>query len=245
MRTWSICFGVAGLSVSLAPAVLVAQTGDPHAALPERPSVATHAQTVAPGWVELELGFQRARANGQFGDEAWPLAIKVGLERRLQLTAATTLSRLAGDPKRSIGYVNLGIKWRVAERVPLAGDVAILPSVTMPADSDTRAAAGLLVIASRSFAGLSLDVNAGYIRRRGDGTLAPKSESLWAAALGGPLIGRLDWFGELSGSPSTSGPAGRGATTNAMIGAAATLRPPFVVDVAFSIPVSGPDSFRS
>jgi hypothetical protein len=31
---------------------------DPHAAQPERPTVATHAYTVAPGYLEVEVGAQ-------------------------------------------------------------------------------------------------------------------------------------------------------------------------------------------
>ena len=112
----------------------------------------------------------------------------------------------------------------------------------MPTDSDDRAVGALLLIASRTLGPLTLDLNAGYARRRGDGMKAPRSESLWAAALGGPLGGRFGWVGELSGSPAASGPAGRPATVNLLVGATANLSPSLVVDVAVRAPVFGPDS---
>src|SRR5260370_36815211 len=37
---------------------------DRHAVQPERPTVATHAGTVAPGWVELETGVELDRLDG-------------------------------------------------------------------------------------------------------------------------------------------------------------------------------------
>ena len=64
---------------------------------------------------------------------------------------------------------------------------------------------------------------------------------MWAAAVGGPLRGRFAWLGELSGSPATSGPASRAATFNSLVGATATLMPSFVLDIAVTAPISGPD----
>lgn len=242
MRRWPVQLAIVGVFAALWSSPAVAQAADPHAALPERPSVATHAHTVAPGWVEVEFGFERADIDDRFGYQALPLALKLGLKPRLQLTVTTAVARPAGEDTTSFDAVGVAIKWRIAERVPVAGDVAIMPSLTMPTDSDDRAAGALLLIASRTLGPLTLDLNAGYARRRGDGMQAPRSESLWAAALGGPLGGRFGWVGELSGSPSTSGPAGRPATVNSLVGATANLSSSLVVDVAVRAPVSGPDS---
>src|SRR5207247_3724752 len=41
--------------LSVRPASALVQAPDPHAAQPERPTVATHAGTVAPGWIEIEF----------------------------------------------------------------------------------------------------------------------------------------------------------------------------------------------
>ena len=223
------------------PAGPAAQSADPHAALPERPSVATHAHTVAPGWVEIEGGFERAGANGR-SSESLPLTVKLGLRPRLQLTLASSVTHPADGSRTSVDDMSLGIKWRMAEAVPIAGQLAILPSATIPAQSAGLATASLLVIASRLIGPLSLDLNAGYTRREGDGLMAPKQNSLWAAAVGGSLTKRFGWLAELSGSPATSGPAGRAATVNSLVGATANLHESLVVDFAFTQPVSGSDS---
>jgi hypothetical protein len=58
---------------------------DARAAKPERPTVATHAYTVAPGIVELESGIQFQHpdpASSQFG---WATLFKIGLADALQL----------------------------------------------------------------------------------------------------------------------------------------------------------------
>jgi hypothetical protein len=241
MCRWWATLAVATFLSGPGTGAAAAQAPDPHVVLPERPSVATHAHTVAPGWVEAELGYQGDREAGRFGDRSLPMVLKVGLQRRLQLTAATSIVRPAGRAGSTIDEVNLGVKWRVRDRMPVAGDVAILPSISVSTTTGTRAAAGVLLIASRTLGPLSLDVNAGYTRHAGDGSLSPKSESIWAAALGGPVAGRFGWLGELSGSPSTSGPAGHANTVNTLWGATASLRPSFMVDVAVSLPISGSD----
>ena len=222
------------------PDISTAQA-DPHAALPERPSVATHAYTVAPGWVEIEVGFEQDRANDRFGDESVPLTVKLGLARRAQLGVSSAAIYSADGHTLSADDGSLGIKWRFADDVPVVGNIAILPSVTVPTESDGMTAGSVLFIVSRMFGPLSLDVNAGHTWREGDGSQEPTRESMWAAALGGPIRGRFGWMGELSGSPATSGPAGRSATLNSLVGATATLKPSLVVDVAIIAPISGSD----
>ena len=66
---------LAAVFVVLPLGTAVAQAADPHAAQPERPSVATHAHTVAPGWAEVELGFARADLDDPYGYEALPLSL--------------------------------------------------------------------------------------------------------------------------------------------------------------------------
>ena len=65
-----------------------------------------------------------------------------------------------------------------------------------------------MLISSRTFGPVSLDLNAGGTVRSGDGVAAPKRASIWAAALGIPLVGTLGWAAELYGFPGTAGPGG-------------------------------------
>src|SRR5215467_14475818 len=62
----------------LLPSAVRAQTPppDPHAAQPERPTVATHAGTVAPGWVEIEAGAELDRYDGDVSGLAVPVVTK-------------------------------------------------------------------------------------------------------------------------------------------------------------------------
>ena len=67
---------LAGLAVSVTlPAAVLAQTteSNPHDAQPERPSVATHAWTVAPGWIEIEAGTEFDRYDDHAHGETAPL----------------------------------------------------------------------------------------------------------------------------------------------------------------------------
>src|SRR5437667_351213 len=73
--------------VLAAPAVLfpspaIAQS--PRQANPERPTFATHAYAVAPGYVELEQGLA-ARGAGSLREEtSWDVNLKLGLSRHVQ-----------------------------------------------------------------------------------------------------------------------------------------------------------------
>ena len=57
---------------------------DPHAAQPERPTVATHAGTVLPGWVEIEAGVERDHLDGAHV-LLTPTVLKFGIVPRVQL----------------------------------------------------------------------------------------------------------------------------------------------------------------
>src|SRR5262249_44945072 len=59
---------------------------DPHAAQPERPTVATHAGTVFPGWVEIEAGAQRSETADALAVQT-PLVVKFGAVSHVQISA--------------------------------------------------------------------------------------------------------------------------------------------------------------
>jgi hypothetical protein len=235
---------IVGVFSALWGSAAAAQPPDPHAALPERPSVATHAHTVAPGWVEIEIGVERPREDARFGDTGVPLSVKLGLTSTAQLVIAPSISRPAGG-HTSFESVGIGVKYRITDRAPVLGAIAVLPSVSLPVGNARRTdedSVGALFITSRVMRAVSLDLNVGYIRRSGDGSQVPVSEALWAAAAGGPLAGRFGWVGEISGSPRTAGPAGRDAEVNLLVGVTAALTPSVVIDLACALPLSGDGS---
>jgi hypothetical protein len=55
------------------------EASDPHAVQPERPTVATDAGTVAPGWLEIETGLERDRFGPSLTTGSTPTVFKLGL----------------------------------------------------------------------------------------------------------------------------------------------------------------------
>ena len=196
------------------PAAVVAQTteSNPHDAQPERPSVATHAWTVAPRWIEIEAGTEFDRYDDHAHGETAPLVAKIGLTRRTQLELQTPLVHSRGL-HAAAGDLLVGVKWRAVEHAPVVATLAVFPSIKFPTGSTASGAGtgttdvGIVLISSREFGGVSLDLNAGFTHRIGEGDLAPHNSSVWAVSFGGPAYGPLGWVGELFGYPPTSGPA--------------------------------------
>ena len=224
----------------------LAQAVDPHAVLPERPTVATHAGTVAPGWIEVEWGVVWDRyADHSRG--AWlPVVAKIGLGPRAQLNVLDTAVRPPGVGSMHAGDVAVGVKWRFTDGAPVLGRFAILPSVKFPTGSAVVGSgtgttdAGLLLISSHRFGPVAMDLNAGYLRRSGDGLTAPRSATVWTASFGGPARGAVGWVAELFGLPPTPGPAGQDNIVAILVGPTVTVRAWLALDVGVIAPVTGP-----
>jgi hypothetical protein len=225
-----------------APAA-AAQAPDPHAAQPERPTVATHAWTVAPGWAEVEAGAELDRYRAGPGGGALPVVLKLGLAPRLQLEFQGAATAPPGQGA-AIGDLALALKWRLADDVPLLGAVAIQPSLKLPTATTTAAGtgttdAGLLLIVSHRLGAVEIDANAGYVRRSGDGSRAPRDATVWTVSAGGPIAGNVGWVGECFGYPATSGPAGAPSSAALLGGPTVQLRPWLVVDAGVIAPLAG------
>jgi hypothetical protein len=222
---------------------------DPHAVLPERPTLATHAHTVAPGWVELEAGVERDRfADGGRIESAVSTA-KIGLTTRTQLGITLDAQRDAVDPAghSGLGDLSFALKWRLLDGGRWLGDFAILPALKLPTAGSARRGTGtgttdesLLLISSHAYGPVSLDLNVGGTWRGGHGSAAPTRASLWTAALGLPLAGALGWASELYGLPGTSGSAGAPPVVAVLFGPTWTPRPWLELDAGAIVPVTGP-----
>src|SRR5439155_13791211 len=143
-----------------------------------------------PGWVEIEAGTEFDRFAGGSRGALAPMLLKLGLASRFQLEAQAPIVSPPGQDTTGLGDFSLGLKWRLAEGAPVAGDFAILPSLKMPSGSagvgsDTTDFS-VLFISSHAIGQVAMDLNVGYTRRSGDGTLAPQSATLWTASFGGP-----------------------------------------------------------
>jgi hypothetical protein len=229
---------------------LAAQTPDPpdpHAVQPERPTVATHAGTVAPGWVEIEAGAEFDRYSDRTHGTSLPVVTKIGLAANVQLSIFGLGVRPPGaDAGIGLGDLAVGVKWRFADRPGVLGRLAVLPSVKLPTGSSQSGTGtgttdvGLLLISSHSLGPVSLDLNAGYTRRSGDGSIAPRNATVWTISFGGPVAGALGWTAELYGYPATAGPAGADAIVAILAGPTVQVRPWLALDIGGIIPVTGP-----
>jgi len=217
---------------------------NPRDVQPERPTVATHAGTVAPGWLEIETGGERDQVQPSFSLST-PTVLKLGVARNAQLSIFGSSVRPAGSAL-GFGDVAAGIKWRLLDDAPIVGDFAVLPSVKFPSGSVSSGAgtgttdASLLLISSHDFGGLSMDVNAGYTRRSGNGSQAPKSAALWTVSFGGPFTGSVGWSAECYGYPATSGPAGQSSIVAFLGGPTVLPRPWLELDAGVIVPIAGP-----
>jgi hypothetical protein len=225
------------------PAAAADSSKDPHAAQPERPTVATHAGTVAPGWLEIETGAERDRIDPNNTALSTPTVFKIGLAPRVQLSLYGTVVRPPDGSARP-GDAAVGVKWRLADDAPVLGDFAILPAIKFPTGSSetgtTTTDASLLLISSHQFGDVAMDLNVGYTHRNGNGSSAPTSATLWTASFGGPFTGPLGWVAECYGLPRTSGPSGAPSIVALLAGPTLTVRSWLVLDAGVIIPVTGP-----
>ena len=214
----------------------------PRAVQPERPSVATHAGTVAPGYAELETGVEHDRFADGTTALGVPTEVKLGLARTTQLSIGLPASSSTGVPFGA-GDISVGIKWRVVEDHPHWHDVAILPSVKFPTGGERGTGttdASLLLIDSRTIGPVGLDLNVGATWRSGDGTQAPRFSSLWTASAGIPLRGPFGLALECYGYPGTSGPAGDPPIVALLTGPTVIVHSVLEFDVGFITPIHGP-----
>lgn len=221
------------------------QPRDPHVAGPERPTVATHAGTVATGWLEVESGVELDHGTNPDHATFGLFVAKVGLGRRVQLSLSGSVVR-PSDKAGGVGDFTAGIKWRLVDDNPVLGDLAVLPALKSPTGSVARGSgtgttdASFLLISSRDAGAVHIDLNAGYTFRGGSGARAPRDEWLWTASFAGPLAGRLEWTAELYGVPGTGGGTGAAPLVALLAGPTFTLRDWLVLDVGGIMPVTGP-----
>lgn len=239
---WSRLLVIGGL---VGPVVLAAQADPNRAARPERPTVATHAFAVAPGYLEIEAGGEWDRYHGAVRGSQVPIALKYGLAPRLQLTIEPSFVT-PPDGSAGVGDLIFGLKVRVNDTTAHSGVIALLPMIKLPTGSVTARTGtgttdlGLVAILSRELGHhVSTDINVGFTWRSGDGSNAPRHASVWTASFDGPLGGRFDWAAEVFGYPGTKGTAGAAPTVSILVGPTFTVVPQLVLDVGSIVPLSG------
>ena len=223
-------------------------TKDPHEVQPERPTVATHAGTVATGWLEIELGGERDHYSDGDNTLSFPTNIKIGVFPRGQvnLIASGLFGTMSNPSAKGIGDVTLGLKYRLLEAATIVNDFAILPSVKFPSASVARGLGSgttdvsLLLISSRSVGPADVDINVGATQHFGGGADTPKISTLWTVSAGFPVTGRLGWAAELYGFPGTSGANGAREIVAILTGPTWQPMKWLATDAGIIEPVKGP-----
>lgn len=183
----SVALGVAGWPT-------VAQS--PRAANPERPTVATHAYAVAPGYIEVEQGISAHGSASLSEATSWDVNIKIGIAPSLQLGIfGPGYSRNGAGHGVGDWGVALKLRTDVSNRVALAG----VPAVSFPTGKEQlglgagRVLGQLpLVLSANGPAGVHADLNAGPL-----GIGAGRPQWLTTASFSRPLSGSVGLSGEL------------------------------------------------
>jgi hypothetical protein len=237
------------LTLSISASALRAQidsTVSARAVQPERPTVATHAGTVSPGYIELEEGGEWDTWSGSERSFFAPTNLKVGIASHAQLN---TLVNIIHDPRLpgkslTVGDITVGVKYRILDDHPILGDFAILPAVKFPtASGDVGTGTtdlSLLFISSHRFGQVAMDLNAGATHRSGDGTRTPTTATIWTASFGFPIAGPVGATAEIYGFPGTSGLAGSKPTAALLLGPTFLARDWLALDAGFITPLAGP-----
>ena len=108
---------------------------NPRQVQPERPTVATHAGTVAPGYLEIETGVERDQRPDGTHAMLVPNEIKIGLSSNVQFSGFLPVQSATGVPL-GIGDVAAGIKWRFIDGEGPLQRFAILPLIKFPTGGD-------------------------------------------------------------------------------------------------------------
>ena len=232
------------MATACVPAQPLGSGPDPRAVQPERPSVATHAGTVAPGYAELETGVERDRVAD--GSHAFlvPTELKLGLAPRAQVSVFVPSSSATGVAF-GIGDLAAGVKWRIVDGDGPLQRFAVLPTIKLATGSDRgthTTDAGLLLIDSRTIGAASLDLNVGVTRRSSSGIIAPRTSTLWTGSLGIPVAGPVGWQLECFGYPGTHGPAGSAPIVAILTGPTLGAWRTLALDAGTIVPVEGPQA---
>lgn len=219
---------------------------NPNTVQPERPTVATHAGTVARGYWELEEGIEWDRLSADERSMLVPTNLKIGLAPRAQLNLLLNIIRHPRAIGSSVdfGDLTVGVKVRLVEGTGLLGDFALLPAIKFPTatgGAGTRSTDfSVLLISSRQLGPVAMDLNAGATRRVGVNPTAPEFSTIWTASFGFPIAGTVGATAEIFGYPGTSGSEGAKPTAALLLGPTLLVRNWLALDAGFITPLTGP-----
>lgn len=225
------------LAIAVLSCTAAIAADDAPAVTPYRPSVSTPAALSAPGWLEVEAGLQRSRADDPQRRDTLPYTLKLAFtpDWGLRLGGDAFVRQLNADGSRASG----------------AGDITVVLKRRFAVDSDSAFGAelGVKIPTARADLGTGhtdVGINGIYSADFGSnwhvdvnatathlgGTVAGQSawQKGWAVAISRSLTDRWGVVGELSGTQRS----GVGRTSQALVATSYSISPALVVDAGVS-----------
>jgi hypothetical protein len=150
-----------------------------------------------------------------------------------------------GPARDGGGDLSLGVKWRLADHLPVIGSFAILPAIKFPTGSLRQGTgtgttdARITLISSNQLGPVELDINAGYTRRS-SAAHVPRNGTLWTVSGGVPVAGPFGWTAEVYGYPGTGGAGGSAPIVALLAGPTLSVRRWLACDLGAIVPIRGP-----
>ncbi len=187
--------------------------GQESSVTPYRPTAANPAELPAPGWLELEAGWQRQQGGSDRRRDSLPVTAKLAFSERWGVLLGTELGLRSTDLDNKhysgTGDTTLIVKHLIGGDPGQNGAWGVEAGAKSPTASENLGSGRtdylLTLIYSLDALGNRLDVNAGATRL---GAVDPGQERMqygWATSLSRPLNDSWGVFGELSGTRNTGG----------------------------------------
>jgi hypothetical protein len=188
------CFSASALGQEEGPAVV-----------PYRPSVATPAQLPAPGWPELEAGWNEAKGGDTARSQSVPVLFKLAWSESWALLVGTDAydwqRDFDGNTAHSGGDTTLTLKYKlpVNDALALGAEFGVgLPTARPPIGSG-KTDWGINTIASFDSDATHVDVNVGAAWLGAPDEGQGRWQGAWAIAVSHPLTEEIGVTGEVSG----------------------------------------------
>ena len=198
---WALAFGSSVTCLPVAHAEVISAT-------PSRPTVSSSAQLSAPGFFELEMGYQKIKSSEGNSRTSFPARLKYAFSENVGLLLdyemAVTQRDLEGKPIRGAGDTALTVKFKFPADGKDAAAFGLEAGVVAPTASDglgmDKAAYSLNGIFSAEWGGFHADLNMGGIHQAAAGTGDGHNGWHWAASVAHSLAGNWGMVGEFSGA---------------------------------------------
>jgi hypothetical protein len=177
------------------------------AATPYRPSVSSPANLPEPGWLDVEMGWQRTKGGSDKYRDSFPVAAKLAFNKDWGIVVNSELGVRRTDLD-NMQFSGVGdTTFQVKHRIPTADETTawgISAGFKSPTANDTIGTGKtdylLTGIYSRDFSDNHLDANLGANHIGGTTSEESRTQYTWAASLSHNLTEQWGVLGELSGN---------------------------------------------